>query len=170
MNLVRYRKALPLGERLRGREANTLDEIDKQILDAVYEMDFNKRPKIDENKFELGETDWKAKKQAFVYRIDKLERLKYIKVDRKSDSTFYAVGGRTNQKYNNAAVSIDYEKIHLSDKGGEMVVENRKTTLQKVSETTSKAGKVAGKAIGKWIVGIITAIVVGYILFRLTGK
>ncbi|KJS18725.1 MAG: hypothetical protein VR72_21130 [Clostridiaceae bacterium BRH_c20a] len=142
-----------------------LSKTEKKILFDLYDSQINNcfDIKIHPQNYELSEKDSRSRMQELVYYIKKLDRLGYI--DTQND--FIYTGGDKHQKYENNAILIMQNKIHISFKGRLFVEEARKTTKDRISEWLRKISKAVLKQIEEKIISHLVSFILGvaFILF-----
>lgn len=87
-----------------------LDEIDKKLLKAIYDKDFNNKP-IDWTAFNFESNNHKA------FHLKRLERFGLVEFE----GYVFDTGGKTDPKYGLAIVFVHQEGIHIKEKGIELI-------------------------------------------------
>jgi hypothetical protein len=141
-----------------------LSEIEKKILDDVFEMQINNGPILDINNYDLVEKDnpdYKEKWSEFGSYLFKLRSLGYLKFEDKVLTS----GGRQNRKYRNNIIGGWTEDLELDKDGIAFVLKERETLKEKLIGELKKTGRNFYERITDGVIGLV----VGLIIAWLTG-
>lgn len=104
------------------KEKDGLTDLDKKLICDIYDMKYNNGVKFTEKEYELGiGDDIYAKNQALVYYIERLCEKGYLMTYPNEKGTFYYGAGRRHAKFGNNAISIEVERVDLTQGGIEYV-------------------------------------------------
>lgn len=109
------------------REKDGLTELDKKLICDIYDMKYNNGVKFTDKNYELGiGDDIYAKSQALVYYIDRLCEKGILVTYPNEKGKYYYGAGRKHAKFGNNAISIEVERVDLTQQGIEYVQNLRK--------------------------------------------
>jgi hypothetical protein len=144
------------------KDMELINELQKRILSDIYDMEFNKGQDIIHIDYGLAEENNRyAAVQGLVFYIEQLRRLGYLNIEYNPDNKYYMSGGGVHSEYKNNVIQIWSDKVHLSDKGIEYIIESRKTKKDKFKEFIKKRGKIFLLQLEKETYKIVIAFIFG---------
>ncbi|TYS57912.1 hypothetical protein FZD47_24050 [Bacillus infantis] len=139
-----------------------LNDIEKQILNDVFEMQFNHGPILKLNDYDLLEKsnpDHKVKWNEFTSYILKLRSMGYLKFD----DNILTTGGRQNQKYRNNVLNVRTEGLEIDKEGIAFVVKERETLKDKVVEGLRNTGRSFFTQLRDGLIGFVVGLIVAWL-------
>lgn len=143
---------------------NLLNEIEKKILNDIFEMYINNGPVpklINYDLQEINNPDPKLKWYEFGSYLLKLRSLGFIKFE----DNIYTTGGWTNPKYRNSILNVQVNRVQIDKDGIGFIVNERETLQEKVVQGLKSTGI---EVVQTFKTGVIGAIVGAFIMWITT--
>jgi hypothetical protein len=141
-----------------------LNDIEKKILNDVFEMCINNGPVVSIINYDLIEKnnpEPRIRWNEFASYLLKLKSLGYLKFE---DKKVLVTGGRTHPTYRNNICTGDPKFIDIDKNGIAFVIKERETLKDKVVEEIRHAGRSLYSQVRDGLIGFVAGIIVAKII------
>lgn len=125
-----------------------LTSIQWHILEQLERRDANPTFSLSDNQFPLKETDYMQRIRELVFHFESLIELGYLE----ASEPFYEASDKMSFEYMNSAISVDYQKIQLTELGRTLVQEHNRLAQETIKTRTFNFFKqLFHLSIGQWV-------------------